>query len=111
MLGIFCIKIGIYLLGILRCENRAAYDRFTLRILFIQKCDRISHRSESCGHESRQSDKLHLIFNRGIQHSFGRNVSAKIYNCKSVAFKQNFYNIFADIVNISLDRRKNDFSL
>ena len=54
---------------------------------------------------------LNVLPNSGVNDHLGRNVLAEVKHLISVVFQQDLDDILADVVDVALDRRKDDLAL
>lgn len=107
--GVFRVKVSADHISIFLRQHRASHNGFNTWTLFMNKPYCIFHRGNCSRHQSTESDKPCAALYNSLINPFGRNISSKIYNFKSVIFKKNFNNVFSNVMYISLYRCKNNF--
>ena len=76
----------------------------------MKQFNRLFHGNECRCHQSRKSDQLDIIFTDCINDRLIFHVFSEVNHVITVIFKQNLYNIFTDVVNITFDGCNDDFA-
>ena len=75
------------------------------------KLYRVLHALERGGHQRRKPHHCDVLLNGGVDDELRVNVLAQIDHGVAVVVEQNLDDVLADVVDIALDRRHNDFAL
>ena len=71
----------------------------------------VLHALERSRHKGGESNHLYILLNSRIDNKLGVNVPAEVNNGVAVVIKQYLYDILADVVNVALDRCKDNLAL
>ena len=92
-------------------RGRAANKQRHGKPLALHLLGDVRHFVERRRDKSAQSDDIDFQFTGRLQDFFARNHDTKINDLVVVATQDNANNVFADVVNVTLDRRHEDFAL
>ena len=74
----------------------------------MQKTDRFLHTDDGRRHQSAESHQSDVLSDRRLHNGFRGDVLAQVDHIISVILQHYFYDIFADVMDIALDRGQDD---
>ena len=104
------ICIGTDKIGALLIENGSADHNANRRKFAFYKLNCFSHSRHGRCHERTEPHKSCTAVSHSFKNTSRFNVFSKVYNFKTVTFKNGFHDIFANIVKIAFNCRCNDCS-